>query len=189
AVLEGIPIVDYSEGYLETIAVYRKIADYVSHKHAAVFHGALIELHGEGYLFTAKSGTGKTTHIRNWMKQYPEVQIVNGDKPILKVDGQKIRAYGTPWCGKEGYQSNQSVPLKAVIILERSVENHIQKMEPRQVLAELLGQTYRPADGLGMYRAMELVGDLCERVALYRLGCNMEQESAVVAYEGMQEEQ
>lgn len=177
---------DFPEGYLETTAVYRRIADYISRHEACVFHGALIAYEGKGYLFTAKSGTGKTTHINNWLKEFPGAYVVNGDKPILRLgeDGM-VYGFGTPWAGKEGFQRNESVMVKAIVLLERGAENATEKVTPGAAISKLLGQCYRPHDALGMKRALEMCAVLAEKCELYRLQCNMEQDSAKVAYEGM----
>lgn len=184
--LEGKTIVNYSDPYLETLSVYRKFADYLSCHNACVFHGALVELNGEGYLFTAKSGTGKTTHVRNWLKMYPDAIIVNGDKPVLRLDDEGvIYGYGTPWSGKEGYHSNRKVPLKAIVILERDVNNSIKPIPLNEALSVLLNQCYRPLDPMGVKRALDMCVNISKGVRLYRLKCNMDVESAKVAYEGI----
>lgn len=184
--LEGKPLVNYSDPYLETLSVYRKFADYLSCHNACVFHGALVELNGEGYLFTAKSGTGKTTHVRNWLKMYPDAIIVNGDKPGLRLDDEGvIYGYGTPWSGKEGYHSNRKVQLKAIVILERDVNNSIEPIPLNEALSVLLNQCYRPLDPMGVKRALDMCVNISKCVRLYRLKCNMDVEAAKVAYEGI----
>lgn len=86
------------------------------------FHGACIEYGGRAYIFTAYSGTGKSTHIRLWGRYLgSSVRIVNGDKPIIDLhDVDDIAAYGSPWCGKEGWQRNVRVPLGGICILHRA---------------------------------------------------------------------
>ncbi|MCF0116296.1 MAG: hypothetical protein HUJ56_13175, partial [Erysipelotrichaceae bacterium] len=147
--------------------------------------GALIERDGVGYLFTAKSGTGKTTHIMNWLKQYPDTIVINGDKPILRLVGDSIIGYGTPWCGKEQLNSNRAVKLKAIISLNRAEENSIERTDSIQLLPLLMQQMYRPHTPGGPKRALYMAMELAKHTELYRLGCNMNQSSAVVSYEGM----
>lgn len=94
---EGIPIRQFSDAYLETLAVYRKIADYLLSCDTLLFHGSVIAVDGEGYLFTAKSGTGKSTHTRLWREYFGErAVIVNDDKPLLHITDSGVTAYGTP---------------------------------------------------------------------------------------------
>ena len=187
AKLEGLPVTNYQPGYLETTAVYRKMADWYFKHDSMVFHGALISLDGEGYLFTAKSGTGKTTHIRNWQKVFPECFVVNGDKPVLRVTDTEVRGYGTPWAGKERYQTNTSVPLKAIVLLERGAENRIEEVSFKEALPVLLSQAYRPKQADSLRNAVLLIGRIVGKVRFFRLKCNMDEESAAVAYRGMQD--
>jgi len=188
AIYEGIVPENFTDAYLETIAVYRKIAEYIAEHNATVFHGSLISLNNEGYLFTGRSGIGKTTHISNWLKVYPETQIINGDKPILKVINNELIGYGTPWSGKENYNINSSVKVKAIIEVTRDTNNHIEKMNLNDCLSLLLSQTYRSNAADGMKKALEIAIKLGSTTNLYRLGCNMEAESARVAYEGINNE-
>ncbi|MCF0134298.1 MAG: hypothetical protein HUJ72_10560 [Blautia sp.] len=187
AELEAIPCEEYTPGQLEETAVYRKIAVYLSYQDACVFHGALIGLHGQGYLFTAKSGTGKTTHIRNWVQEFPETIIVNGDKPVLRMRNGRLMAYGTPWAGKEGYQENMAVELKAVILLKRGMDNRIRKLDFASAFPVLVSQTYRPEDGFGLKRVVELAGKMAKCTEFYELECTMDPVSARVAYAGIRD--
>lgn len=190
AIKEGHSPVVYSEEYLETLAVYRKIAVRLLEKNVLLFHGSVIAVDGEGYLFTAKSGTGKSTHTTLWRKLFGERAVmVNDDKPLLKITGQKTIVYGTPWSGKHNLNKNISVPLKAICVLERAAENHIKRVNPREVYGMLLQQVYRPADGPAMQQTLILVDRLMESTGFYRLGCNMDPSAAQVAYEGMKGEQ
>ena len=93
--IEGIPVVDYSDSYLETLAVYRKIASGMLSFDTMLMHGAVVAVKDKAWLFTAPSGTGKTTHIRLWLDNIPGSFVVNGDKPLIHV-GEDIIAYGTP---------------------------------------------------------------------------------------------
>jgi hypothetical protein len=66
---EGLPLPNFSDELLEETAVYRKIAEVMPDYDTLVFHGSVIAVDGEGYLFTAKSGTGKSTHTRLQTRQ------------------------------------------------------------------------------------------------------------------------
>lgn len=110
---EGIPIRQFSDAYLETLAVYRKIADILLSCDTLLFHGSVVAVDREGYLFTAKSGTGKSTHTRLWREYFGERAImVNDDKPLLHITDSGVTAYGTPWDGKHRLSKNIEVPLK-----------------------------------------------------------------------------
>lgn len=175
-----------SKPYLETLAVYRKIADSMLDYDTLLYHGSVIAVDGVAYLFTAKSGTGKSTHTRLWREHFGDRAVmVNDDKPLLKVSNEGVIAYGTPWNGKHRLGDNISAPLKAICILERDNHNHIEKVTKKDAYNMLVQQIYRSTNPQKLIKALELVDKLADRVELYRLGCNMEKEAAVTAYQGM----
>ena len=183
---EGAPVQEYESSYLETLAVYRKLAQLLVQDDILLMHGAVVAVDGQAYLFTAKSGTGKTTHTRLWMQQFGDRAVmVNGDKPLLHVTNTGATVYGTPWDGKEHLSRNMACPLKAVCILTRSKTNYIERISPKEALMMLCQQSYRPAQPAALRKTLALVDLLSSSVPLYQLGCNMEPEAALVAYHGM----
>ena len=110
--------------------------------------------------------------------------MVNDDKPLLHI-GDVVTAYGTPYDGKHRLSSNIAVPLKAVCILTRAAENHIEQITKAEAYAMLIQQAYRPADMSAMSKTMKLIDKLADAVKLYRLGCNMDISAAQTAYNGM----
>lgn len=184
--LEGAAVREHADPYLETLAVYRKLAQLLVQDDILLMHGAVVAVDGQAYLFTAKSGTGKTTHTRLWMRQFGDRAVmVNGDKPLLHITSEGVTVYGTPWDGKEHLSTNTSCPLKAVCILTRSETNHIERISKKEALPMLCQQSYRPCSPIGAQKTLALVNRLGSSVPLYRLGCNMEPEAALVAYHGM----
>lgn len=183
---EGIPIRRFSDAYLETLAVYRKIADYLLSCDTLLFHGSVIAVDGEGYLFTAKSGTGKSTHTRLWREYFGERAVmVNDDKPLLHITDSGVTAYGTPWDGKHRLSTNIAVPLKGICILTRDTTNHIKQAESHAAYPMIVQQTNRSLSADGMKQTLSLIDRMFTLVPVYRLGCNMNIEAARVAYEGM----
>ena len=183
---EGIPIRHFSDAYLETLAVYRKIADCLLSCDTLLFHGSVIAVDGEGYLFTAKSGTGKSTHTRLWREYFGERAVmVNDDKPLLHITDSGVTAYGTPWDGKHRLSTNIAVPLKGICILTRDTTNHIEPAEPHAAYPMIVQQTNRSLSADGMKQTLSLIDRMLNVVPVYRLGCNMDIEAARLAYEGM----
>lgn len=186
AQLEGFRFRDFPDPYLERAAVQRKFTEYLFDYDILLFHGSAVAVDGEGYLFTAKSGTGKSTHTRLWRKQFgSRAVMVNDDKPFLHITGDGARIYGSPWSGKHGLDANIDVPLKGICILERGKENRIWKLVPEDAMDMLFKQAIEPMapDKLSHYRA--LVNCLSESSPLWRMTCNKEPEAAQVAYESM----
>lgn len=184
--LEGIPLRRFPDQYLETLAIYRKIAVEMLRHDTLLFHGSAISVDGEGFLFTAKSGTGKSTHTRLWREMFGDRAVmVNDDKPLLKIEDDRVMVCGTPWDGKHCLGTNIMVPLKGLCILTRAEENHIQRISASEAMPMLLQQSFRPDDPVAVAKLLGLLEKMAQRVGLYRLGCNMDPEAAAVAYQGM----
>lgn len=173
-------------GWLEISAVYRKIAEIMPKYDTLMIHGSAVSVDGEGYLFTAKSGTGKSTHTRLWRELLgSRAVMVNDDKPFIRISEDEARIYGTPYCGKEGLNTNISVPLKAICVLERSETNRIRQVDFSNVYPILVQQTYHPSDREMFNRTLELLDRLSRHVSFYRLACNTELEAAEISYNAM----
>lgn len=187
---DGIPTRIFSDSYLETLAVYRQIAENLLAYHTLLFHGSVIAVDGIAYLFTAKSGTGKSTHTRLWREYFGERAImVNDDKPLLQVTEHGVLVHGTPWDGKHHLSSNISVPLKAICLLSRGTENKIREITKSEAYPMLLQQMHRPMNIEKMQSVFTLLDKLCERLKLYRLECNMNPDAVTTAFRGMNMEE
>ena len=182
--LEGLMPANHSDKMLETTAVYRKIVEKLLGYDVLLFHGSVVAVDGVAYMFTAVSGTGKSTHTKLWRKLFGERAVmINDDKPLFKITPTGILVCGTPWDGKHRLNTNCMVPLKAVCVLKRGEENRICPLSAREALPVLLQQSHRPVD---MLKYMELMDAVTKHVKFYELHCNMEPEAAQVAFEGMQ---
>lgn len=182
---EGRNPIIYPPAYLEELSVYRKIAEKTPDWDTVLFHGSVISVDGQGFLFTAKSGTGKSTHTRLWRELFGDRAVmVNDDKPLLHIC-EDVTAFGTPYNGKHGIGNNMSVPLKAICILERAEKNHIEQIGKNQALPIILQQIYRPQNPMQMIKTMKLADKLIDNVKIYRLGCNMDISAAETAYNAM----
>lgn len=170
----------------DTICLYRQIADRLPAFDGFVFHGAAIEYGGKAYLFTAPSGTGKSTHIRLWKKHLGDkVDIVNGDKPILRLSENGVDVCSTPWAGKEGWQRNCIVPLGGICLLRRGTADQITRAEPGAYLNELLHQVYLPPDGATLDKTLTLLDTVASRVPFYVLDCTISEQAVEVAFNAL----
>lgn len=175
---------DYSfdNGYLESIVLYRNIAERLPEYDAFVFHGAVIACEGRAYAVTARSGVGKTTHLRLWLREFGDsVHILNGDKPILRVIDGKVYACATPWRGKEGYGVNEMLPLCGIAFLERSDTNSASLVSASEGLVRFASQIYIPKDPRTAPLALACANKILSRVPLHTIRANMEPEAARVA--------
>lgn len=107
--------------------------------HTTLFHAAVIGYEGKGYLFLGKSGTGKSTHARLWLKHIPGSELVNDDNPVVRVfpDGS-VRVYGSPWSGKTPCYRNVSLPLGGFVQLAQAPYNAIRRLKGLNAYAVLV---------------------------------------------------
>lgn len=176
----------YQEGYLEELAVYRKIATEMLKYDTFLMHGSVVSVDGQAYMFTARSGTGKSTHVKLWCDLLGDQAVmVNDDKPLINVSGSRAIVYGTPYNGKHRRGSNMSAPLKAICYLTRSETNSIEEVSSRDLYHILLQQIYRPAQKDQLVRTISLIDKLTKDVKFYILKCNMDIEAAKTSYNAM----
>ena len=175
------------DGYFESLSAAREIAHRLPSYDAFLFHAAVIDYKGEAVAFTAPSGTGKSTHIKNWKRAFGnDVGIVNGDKPILRFgDDGTLFAYGSPWAGKEGWNRNVGRPLRAVVFLTRGKENAIAPLSPADAALPVMNQILLESDPETVEATLALADRMLKTVGLYRLACTPEVGSAIVAKTGV----
>lgn len=174
----------YPDCVYESTALYRKLLFVLLEKYDAFFfHCSAIAIDGKAVIFTAKSGTGKSTHRRLWQENFGEkVTVINDDKPIVRRINGTYYVCGTPWCGKENVGCNVKVPAKALCFLSRSQENSISAVGSQSVLAQLLNQTIRPKDNKLMLKLIDLLDGFSKQMNVYNLKVNMDNEAAIIAY-------
>ena len=163
---------EVNETIIETNAVYRKLVEKVLPYNILLMHGAVVAKDANSYMFTAPSGTGKTTHIMKWLEHGDGIYVVNGDKPLIKITETSAIACGTPWSGKEQLNTNAMVPLKAIIIMTRSENNELKKIPFSQAYAHLLQQIHIPKDRDGAKMTLNLLQRLNGLVDFYLFNFN-----------------
>ncbi len=103
-----------------------------------LIHASCIMYNGGAYPFTAKSGTGKSTHTSLWMKHIEGAELLNDDNPIIRIiNGQPI-VYGSPWSGKTPCYRQRHAPLRALTQIERAPSNYAERLSVVQAFATLL---------------------------------------------------
>ena len=180
---DGRVAVTYDYGCLEPLAALPKVADEALNYDTFLMHGAVVEKDGYAYMFIAPSGTGKTTRIQFWLEKYPDSIIINGDKPLIRFESGKAYAYGTPWSGKEGWNTNTRAPLQAIFILERAEKDHIEEISLGKAFPILLQQTYCPLDPNKMRKTIHLLSSLNGKVSIYKFQSILSPETVRIAYE------
>lgn len=147
------------------------------------FHSSSLMLDGEAYIFTAPSGTGKSTHTALWRKHFgSRVTMINDDKPIIRnIDG-KFFVYGTPWMGKADIGNNIKAPIKAVYLIKRGNENKAVRVKAGEVFGEILTQTVIPSDREQLSELLSLLDSFFRQIPLYVLTCTVSDEAVEAAY-------
>ncbi len=177
--------IDFPLDYLESLAVYRKIAEKMADYDGFLMHGVVLETKGCGVAFLAKSGVGKSTHARFWLEFLGDrAEIINGDKPLVRIKDGVPFAYGTPWAGKEGIEQNKSVTLKKICFIKRGNENSCVSLEKNKVLTPLLNQIHFPNNRF-LGRILGTVEKVVENAEFFEIQCIKDVSAAEVAYNGI----
>lgn len=183
---EGLRRRKFSDPFLERAAIQRAVAENLLSRDVLLLHGSTVAVDGEGYLFTAKCGTGKSTHTRLWRETFGDRAVmVNDDKPFIKCTPDGVFACGAPWSGKHGLDANITVPLKGICVLTRGEENRIREASVEAVFPMLLHQSSPPREEAQLPRFHHLVEMLAQRVPLWQMECTKEPEAALTAYQAM----
>ena len=182
-------ILDPWEGFLEVSTLCRLVTTKFIEFDTIMLHGAAVAYNQQSYIFSAPSGTGKTTHAIKWLRNLPGTFMVNGDKPFIKfLQEGNVLVCGSPWAGKETIYTNTMVPLKAIIFMERAEENRIEQISFLQAFSFLLQQVYHPEDADKMRKTLHLMQRLQETVNFYRFRCNNFKDNCFdVAYHALVE--
>lgn len=160
---------------------YHKLLDF----DGFMLHSSAIALENSAYLFSAKSGTGKSTHTALWQKHFGEERaiIINDDKPAIRFDGKQFYVYGTPWSGKSDKNCNIKVPLKSIVFIERSDENWIYPLNSKDSIKMILDQTVRPKRMEKLDKLFGLIEELLKSIPIYKMGCNISEDAVRLAFE------
>lgn len=151
-----------------------------------VLHASAVIVDGRAYLFSAPSGTGKSTHTSLWLKHFGDrAQILNDDKPAIRITENGIRVYGTPWSGKSDLNINTDAELGGICFIERDDHNHIEEISKGEAIVRVMNQTLRPTDEKEMGLLLDTLDVVISRTHIYKMGCTISEEAAVMAYEKM----
>ena len=150
---------------------------------AVMMHASTVMNGGKGFLFLGKSGTGKSTHSRLWMKNIPGTELLNDDNPVLRISDSGAIVYGSPWSGKTPCYKAASVPAAAIVQLSQAPANRIRRMPPVQAYASLMASSsaFRPFKSLadGWHNTLERI---VTTVPCYHLECLPDADAAHLCY-------
>ncbi len=183
---EGFRRRQFTDPFLERAAIQRAFAEHLFDRDALLFHGSAVAVDGQGYLFTARSGTGKSTHTRLWREVFGQrATMINDDRPFLRLTEDGVLVCGNPWSGKHGLDSNVTVPLSGICILERGPEDRIWRISAKDALPMLQKQAYCPLDEGKQSAFLHLVERLAQSIPLWRMECTKSPNAAQTAWDAM----
>lgn len=141
------------------------------HHGGFMLHASFIRWKRKGILFSAPSGTGKSTQAELW-KQYDGAEILNGDRAVLRRVHNCWRSYGLPFAGSSGIYRNESAPVAAVVVLRQAKENHIRKLSPVEAIQNLYPEVILHRwDRMDVNLALNLLQSLVSEVPVLLLEC------------------
>mgnify|MGYP003455959333 CR=1 FL=1 len=150
-----------------------------------MLHASCVQYENYAYLFSANSGTGKSTHTHLWLKKFPGAEILNDDKPAIRYVDGKFYAFGTPWSGKFDESINAKTEIAGITFLSRGENNEIERVEGSTVTMDFINQTVRPTNKNYMLEFMGILDKVLTEVPIYRLKCNMSLEAVETSYNAM----
>ncbi len=151
-----------------------------------MLHASAVVVDGKAYLFSAHSGTGKSTHTSLWLKLFGDrAYIINDDKPAIRLRDGEFYVYGTPFSGKYDISRNIGVPLGGICFIARGEENKIYPMDANSVIVNVMEQTLRRLTKVNMEKMLTLLDKLLSSITVYRLECNMDISAAKLSFETM----
>lgn len=163
---------------------YHKLLDY----DGIMLHSSCVAVNGKAYLFSAPSGTGKSTHTNLWKEKFgDDLVFVNDDKPALRFFEGRVFACGTPFSGKTDLNSNCKFPLAGICLLHRAETNSIKEADKSLAVKKIFTQILRPKEQLAMINTLEILNKILSVVPVYDLYCNMDKSAADLSYAYMSE--
>ncbi len=153
-----------------------------------VLHSSCVEKDGKAYLFSARSGTGKSTHTHLWLSELSGTRIINDDKPLLIRRGGKLCACGTPFSGKTDENINVCVPVRAIVFLHRSEQNSLKRLKPAAAVTLFIEQTVNPRIREYADEMLRRTDEILTTVPVFSLGCNKNKGTGKFCFEKIEKE-
>ena len=150
-----------------------------------MLHASGVVKDGYAYLFSADSGTGKSTHTRLWCEHIEGAYIINDDKPAIRIVDGETFVYGTPFSGKEDLSANKKVKLGGICFLYRSEENSIERISPEEAIVPVLRQTIHQLKEDKLDKLLTLLDEILSCTPVYKMGCNITEQAALLSYSTM----
>ena len=179
-----------SRPYCELLLIHKAVSTYLlDYKDGFIFHSSSIAIKGGGAIvFTAESGTGKSTQSRHWKECFgDEVFYVNDDKPFMRLVGGQFIVYGSPWNGKHRLGGNVSAPVEHICFLFRGETDRVEKISTFEAIPLFFNQTLGFADSVRQIKLLSLLDKLFKTVKISKIYCTDTTKSALIIRKGLEE--
>lgn len=191
---DHLEVIEYLEDskhfFSETSNVFSHIAleELLIQRNAMILHASLIAAPCGGILFSGPSGIGKSTQAALW-ELYEQTEILNGDRTILRRN-EVWKAYGSPYAGSSRYYVNQSIAVRAIVILQKSETCTIKRLNHVQAFRKLYaGMIVNTWNASYVQMLMELLGQLIAEVPVYWLQCTPTKDAVLLLKNTLELEQ
>ena len=155
---------------------------------AISLHSSLIRYQGKAILFTAPSGTGKSTQADLWAK-HRGADVFNGDRSMIRKIGGSWTAFGSPFAGTSGLYRNESAPIRAIIVLRKAETNSIRMLGQAEAFRCLYSETIIPRwNDKAHSLIMDLITQITAEIPVVMLSCRPEESSVDLLNQFLQEE-
>ena len=161
---------------LEESGIFRMLAE---HGGVVLHSSYIITQRGEALLFSAPSGTGKSTQAELWRK-FAGARVINGDRALIKAENC-VTANGILFSGTSGINENVTAPLRAIVLLRQCGKNELRRVSGKEAFMRLLPQcSYYPEEEENLRLVTGILADVISAVPIYDFGC-VPEKSAVTA--------
>lgn len=144
-----------------------------------IFHCAYLRYHDQAILFSAPSGVGKSTQAGLW-ETYQQGETINGDRALLNRTNGKWTAHGWPVSGTSGICQNRSTPIRAIVMLSQSPDNHVEAWTGLEAVGALYAQTTVNYWNVpAVTKCLNLLEQLAGQVPIYHLSCNISEDAVL----------
>ncbi|MDO4715527.1 MAG: hypothetical protein Q4A44_04550 [Bacteroidales bacterium] len=153
--------------------------------HTLLIHASVTMKEGRGYLFLGRSGTGKSTHSRQWLENISGTELLNDDNPAVRLHSDGIaRVYGTPWSGKTPCYKQQSATVGAFVRIVQHPENLISRDPAPLALSSILSSSSTMIWDKQTYSATcNTIAKILASTPAYTLRCRPEPAAAYLCHD------
>ena len=172
---------DTDSMFISLLSLERRLQE----KNEFILHSSFIMYNNEAVLFTAPSGTGKSTQAELW-KRYRNARVINGDRTVLSIKGNTLYASGSPHCGSSGITENASFPVKAVVMLSQAKYNSVCRASFTDNALSLFKEiTVNYHNDSFFNKAMNMTENIFSLTDVYLLKCNISEDAVTCLYDAL----